>query len=607
MKQKTKTFTFLFFLTGLIIFIIIFKHLKKNETGIERLKWETKALHQKFSYTAENKENIKIQISGHKIILTKNKKAFSFNGIMLKKGEKFTKTIKKRGKYFLYFFVFQSKHKTKKGKLLFTHIRKGKQIKSLLIEENNELLPIKYNIELSYNDKIEIINKGDFFVLISNLIFLPKKTKPQYVFLIGVDTLRRDSIGTYNQKHGATPNIDEFSKDSVVFENAFASSPWTLPSFASVFTGTNPDTHLCNYPSDRLPEKLPTLFEILKEKFITIGFTGDYFLYTKKGFSRGFDLYEETQNDGIKRDAAKELFDQAIKAIRILGKENNFLLFLHTYQIHNPYFPEISLAEKYYKERYNNRYNLFYFNPIQFIKGGKEIGKSVADNKREEIRAVYNAGVYTFDYRFGKFINFLKKERIYNKSLIILFSDHGEEFEDHGCWEHGHSLYNELIRIPLIIKLPKNKKKGLKVKYNVSLIDIYPFLISYFKKNIPKTVEGKDLFLPQKNRIIESFLYPFAIRKKIPGKIALIKDKYKIIYSQQLNAEQKAFFVYPPKYKKFEFYNILLDPKEKENILKYSNKTVQEFIKILRTKKFKKKKRKEDKDIKKRLKTIGYL
>jgi len=606
MKQKIKILFFLFFSIGLII-LLIFKPLKKRDMNITRLKWEIKASHQKFSYKTKENEEINIEISGEKIFLTKNKKAFSFNGIMLTKGEKLTKIVKKKGTYLLYFFIFQSKQRTKKGKLVFNHIRKGKQIKTLSIKEINKLIPVKYKIKLKYNDKIEIVNNGDSFLLISDLIFYSERTKAQYIFLIGVDTLRRDSIGIYNKKNGATPYIDEFSRDSVVFENAFAPSPWTLPSFASVFTGTKPDTHLCNYPRDKIPEKIPTLFEILKEEFITIGFTGDYFLYTKKGFSRGFDLYEETHDDGIKRNASKELFDQTKRFIKTLGQDKRVFFFLHTYQIHNPYFPEINLAKEYYKKKHGNKYKLLYFNPIKFIKGGKEIGKSVGNNKREEIKAVYNAGVYTFDYRFGEFISFLKKEEIYKKSLIILFSDHGEEFEDHGCWKHGHSLYNELIKIPLIIKLPKNKKAGERVKYNVSLIDIYPFLISYFKKDIPKTVEGENLFLPQKNRIIESYLYPFAVRKKIPGKIALIKDKYKIIYSQQLNAKQKAFFVHPPRYKKLEFYNILSDPNEQKNILKHSNKTVQEFLKILKTKKFKKRKKRNYEDIRKRLRTIGYL
>ena len=606
--MKKKNILIITIIILFIISLVFYSKLSKNDRNIiKRINLNlNQAKDSNESYSTPEKENITIKTNKNIITIIKDKKAYTFSGIKLDKGKEIVKRVKKGGVFIVNFFFFQKKTKQGEAILILCQKREEKTIKKVNLNEYNSIIPFSFTLNLKKNDLILIRNNGSESALISNLILSKKKNEPSYVFLIGVDTLRRDSVGIYGGKHKATPNIDKFSKDSIIFENAFAPSPWTLPSFSSVYTGVYPDIHLCNYSGDSLPADIPTLFEKLNDKFLTIGFTGDYFLHRKHGFERGFDLYQETNNDGVKRDAAKDLFLRTKNSIKNLDKEQNILFFLHTYQIHNPYFPEIELAKRYYKDIIKKDYNLNYMNIIKFINGGKELCKKVNNEEKDKIIALYNAGVYTFDYRFGEFIKFLKKIGIYKKSTIILFADHGEEFEDHGCWEHGQSLYNELIKIPLIVKLPDNKDAGKKIKENVSLIDIYPTLIKLFKIKKPEQLQGKNLLNPIPNRIIESYLYPDSIRNNV-GRIALIKGNKKLIYSKELSEKQKKYFIYPPKYKKLELYNIYTDPQEKHNILIYRDSLVQKFLKILRTKKFKRRKKGDYKDIKKRLKTIGYL
>jgi arylsulfatase A-like enzyme len=120
------------------------------------------------------------------------------------------------------------------------------------------------------------------------------------------------------------------------------------------------------------------------------------------------------------------------------------LFFLHTYQVHSRFTPEKKLADQYFRgEPSNSRYSDF--DILQLTQEGKDQYKdSISAEERAEIIKVYDAGIYTFDYRFKEFTDYLKKEGLYDQSLIILFSDHGKAFYDHSGWEHGHSLYNDL-------------------------------------------------------------------------------------------------------------------------------------------------------------------
>lgn len=602
--KKIIAFIAFFIIISLAIYLNFFK---KDRYKVERINLDViQAKDSKGSYSTPGKKNITTEIKRNKIAIIKDNKAFTFSGVRLDKGKEIVKKVKKGGVFIVNFFFFLKKTNQREAKLIITQSRGKEKIKKIILNKCNSIVPFSLILTLKKNDRIFIRNSGSEAAFISNLILSKKKKEPSYVFLIGVDTLRRDSVGIYGGKHKATPNIDSFSKDSIIFENAFATAPWTLPSFSSVYTGVYPDIHLCNYSGDSLPADIPTLFEKLNDRFLTIGFTGNYFLHREHGFERGFDLYQETNNDGIKRDAAKDLFLKTENSIKNFDRRQNLLFFLHTYQIHNPYLPEIELAKSYYKDIIKKDYNLNYMHIIKFINGGKELCKKVNKKERDKIIALYNAGVYTFDYRFGEFIKFLKKQGIYKKSTIILFADHGEEFEDHGCWEHGHSLYNELIKIPLIVKLADNKDAGKKVKENVSLTDIYPTLIKLFKIKRPEQLQGKNLLEPTADRIIKSYLYPDSIRNNA-GRIALIKGDKKLIYSKELSEKQKKYFIYTPEYKKLELYNIFLDPQEKHNILIYSDPLVKQFLRILRTQKFKRRKKGDYKNIKKRLKSIGYL
>ena len=352
------------------------------------------------------------------------------------------------------------------------------------------------------------------------------------------------------------------------------------------------------------------MIERLSEDFATLAITGDMFLASVYGFARGFDFYVERMDDAVNAEASKILFNSVRKEIEREGFKKQFY-FLHTYQIHNIYAPEPELI----RLHYGRKIKRFRFNTMNFIRHGKALCRKVSREKLQEIRETYNAGVFTFDYRFGEFINYLKKKGIYDKSLIALFSDHGEEFAEHGCWEHGHSLYNELIKIPLIIKLPGGRYKGKRVYKNVSIVDILPTVLDYCGKKLEKDVDGISL-LPairgrrRSDRVLFAYLAPYSLRKHIPGKISLIKGKYKLIYNEEMKPEDRKFFLFPPVLKdKYEFYDLEKDELERFNIRRSTPEKIQlrNILERAWREAMRSRQGRLPEELKKKLRSIGYL
>jgi arylsulfatase A-like enzyme len=596
-----------------IVFILIAIKLtqkKEGETIIRKyfnqtfkdttLKYKTKK--GKIIISLKNKNRINIQIE---------QISSTIQGSLIKQKEKISIKPNLKGRYLLNFSAFQISTNKNLSKLCLNQKRGDTKIYSHCFKQYNKVFISNININLEPDDIISFSTKGKLISIVSEPVFIKSHNKnKRYIFLIGVDTLRRDHIGVYNKKKKNTPNIDKFSKDSVIFTNAFSTAPWTLPAFTSVITGLYAPFHGSNYGGVVLGKNIKSLFEEIKKESLVYGITGDYFLSYRFGFSKGTDLYTENLSDGMEHKSAKILFERTKKIIDNI-KNNNVLFFLHTYQVHNPYKPEKKLADNLYKRKLKK----YIFNPITFIKFGKELCKKVPDKKRKEIEKIYDAGVYTFDYRFGEFIRYLKKNNIYNSSMIVFFADHGEEFEDHGCWEHGHTLYNELIKIPLIIKFPKNKYNSIKISENVAITDILPTVMDYYKfgQNKNLKIQGQSVipFIKgekMKNRIIISYLAPKSIRRNIPAKIAIIDGKFKLIYNQKIKPEDLKYFIFPPVNNvKYEMFNLQKDPYEKNNIFYTQGKSAKKLKKILKKIEIKKGKNRYLKSLKKRLKSLGYL
>ncbi|NQS88230.1 sulfatase-like hydrolase/transferase [Patescibacteria group bacterium] len=422
------------------------------------------------------------------------------------------------------------------------------------------------NLDIGKKEKIILSFTGEGIVAFSVPIIYSKNESKEknYIFMIGADTLRADYVGKNINGNSLTPNIDLFKKNSADFTNAYSQSSWTLPAFMSLFTSLYEFNHGVTRGAS-LDQEKPFLVRELSKKFLTFSYNGGAFVGKKYGFSRGFDLYTSLASL-IRSGSGKIMFDTAIKLIERTEFPDLFL-FLHTYQLHSPYAPDLEFLYK-----INSEPELLKFGGYH----AKKKYKRVDENKVRAFREVYQAEILEFDHYFGEFIRKLKAMGLYNSSMIIFMSDHGEEFYEHKAWTHGHSLYNELIKIPLIIKFPHNEYKGVEISEDVGIIDIFPTILEACEvKFNSKSVDGESL-LPLLNgkklnrKTLYSSLSTGWMIDAIPPKFSIISKDSKLIFNYPFISEKLPFFnedSRPPQIDRIEFFDIRKDKSEKDNII----------------------------------------
>lgn len=287
------------------------------------------------------------------------------------------------------------------------------------------------------------------------------------VVLITIDSLRWDAPGCY-APNGNTPRIDAFAAEAVLFENAFAPSPWTLPSLASLNTGVAPGVHGAVHAQARVPEKLDSLAEKMAAGgYLTGAFLANRFLEEDRGFTRGFHRYHKARMDAS--DSTERVTNHALAWIEA-NADKDLFLWLHYFDPHQPYTPPDEFAPNQpTAERFRQS-----FPSIFWVRAG-----NIRFNADEMValRALYEAEVRYVDDRVGRIFDLLRAHNLYEDALIVVTSDHGEEFWEHGGFEHGHTLYNELLKIPLLVRLPGGSMGGSRVPARVSLTALYPTIL----------------------------------------------------------------------------------------------------------------------------------
>lgn len=458
------------------------------------------------------------------------------------------------------------------------------------------------------------------------------------IILISIDTLRADHLGCYGYKRETSTNIDQLADDGVLFVNTFSHSPSTLPSHMSMLTSLYPINHkLCSMPlggplggSQSLDPSIMTLADILRTKvFSTAAFTGDAQVSAQFGFSKGFDFYQENKGS-ILHDTAEALYKKA-KDWLDKNKDKTFFLFLHTYQTHAPYTPPAP-----YNHIFSEDDAIWEEADLIKILSERQ-GKysHLSEEERQNLISLYDGEIRYTDEKFIKpFIAELKDLDLYDRSMIIFTSDHGEEFYEHGGWEHSHSLYNELLHVPLIIKFPDSKYRGNRIESIARTIDIMPTILEEVEINPHSySLDGEsltDLIEGKKDTGTTSVGFNFyaslggelgqAVKYELL-KSCIIKENYKLIlnesYPERKTSDTFWTFTAPPfLQEKIELYDIEKDPQEKFNLAEQDRNKVQELLELIRIDYQKAKevqqdiklsKPKMDKKLEERLRSLGYI
>ena len=304
--------------------------------------------------------------------------------------------------------------------------------------------------------------------------------RPNIIFYL-IDTLRADHLSCYGYSK-STPHIDALAKNGTLFERALAQSSWTKPATASILTGLHPRAHTANRRQDALPAAVRTLPEDLRELgYQTAALVVNANVSAPFGFDRGFDTFELLlHDDGIVGASGDQLVDRAIDWIETQIKDEPVFLYLHTADPHEPYATTGFHSEG--------------FGSVAFMESLEDGRASLSPDELTRLVELYDEGVAFADAQLGRFIDALQAKGLYDDALIVLLSDHGEEFDDHGRWRHGKTLYGEQLDIPLIIKWPRGVGAGRRIGNLVQHIDLVPTVLDYVGRPRSSGLLGRSLW-----------------------------------------------------------------------------------------------------------------
>ena len=313
------------------------------------------------------------------------------------------------------------------------------------------------------------------------------------LLLISLDTLRADHLGAYGYPRPTSPFLDRLASQGVLFEQAYATSPWTLPSHASLFTGLYPSQHGVMTEELALPDDLPTLAESLRNRgFATAGFVSGIFVGPRFGLGRGFERYVAIPTRAKSGGSATSL--SATARVSAGGLEwlaaqegRPFFMFLHFFDIHSDYRPEPRYAEQFGKP-YQGPVDGSTRQLIAFLR--RQIAFDADD--RAHLVDLYDAEIRQLDQGLEDLFARLSELGALEQTLVVVTADHGEELFDHGGVFHGRTQYQEMLRVPLIIVGP-GIPRGLRSDRPVSLVDLAPTLLTLFGAAVPPAVAGRDL------------------------------------------------------------------------------------------------------------------
>ena len=496
--------------------------------------------------------------------------------------------------------------------------------KSVSLGPDRALAISKESIDLSLFAGREVlfrlITKGDeqslaFWI---NPVIYRTREDAHYVILISMDTLRADHLGCYGYGRDTSPNMDALARDGVRFRRVMAASSWTLPSHISLMTARNTVNHGVVAPEFRLDPEVPTLPEVLKGRgFYNAALTGGGLVSGFYGFNKGFDSFRVV-GQVSDTDAAGRLGEAAAGLIGA-NRNRNLFLFLHTYQIHAPFGPKEPFNRYFLRE--GAVLSKFDAETLQFNFEKRYV--PIPEDLRQNLVDLYDAEIrYTDESLIGALVKRLKSLGIYDRTMIILTSDHGEEFFEHGSWLHSHSVYDEVVRVPMIIKFFGSRNAGKTVDDLVLGVDVMPTICRELGiRTLPGPIDGESLLEKADGsasgkspaRIGVSALASYAMNKHTPAKMALVSFPYKFIWNAPFSSDDLAFYgAFPPPLLETEIYDISRDPGEKANLAASRPDLVRKFMEMMAPFRVPKKKTGARKsgigeDFEKQLKTLGYL
>lgn len=361
-----------------------------------------------------------------------------------------------------------------------------------------------------------------------------------HVILVSLDTLRADHLGCYGYRRPTSPHLDALAARGFRFAQAVSQSPWTRPSHKSLFTG--------QYPLSRGGAEAERFATVLwRAGYRTGALTGGGQVASRFGFATGFESYRES-NWTRRPEEIAAWFDEAP------GRKS--FLFLHTFEIHDPY-DHAGFAEHM---------------PAGRLRPGFDTKKwwalrqqGLSEDERAYVEALYDGGIRFTDAVLGRVFAELEERGILERAIVVVTSDHGEQFFEHGSWRHGSNVYDHQLLVPLILHLPPDLERavgggGQVIEQQVELMDVYPTLLDLLGLEPPQGLQGQSLrpLLAGEGRPPDALAFAEHTNISRESK-ALRSRRLKLIYSYPRHKG-------PGDHAKLKLFDLARDPREQHNL-----------------------------------------
>jgi arylsulfatase A-like enzyme len=362
-----------------------------------------------------------------------------------------------------------------------------------------------------------------------------------------IDTVRQDVFRGFNPKTRVeAPAMDRLARESSIFTNAYANSNWTKPSVATIWSGLYPSTHNTKTKPARLPREVPVYSEHLrKHGFATAAFIANGYTSGKFGFKRGWDHYRNYIRED-KPYKAVHVYADALAWLK-RNRDKRFFLYIQSIDPHVPYEAPRPFLSRYHEGEYKGRLGptVTGYETQDFNEGKVPF----SEEDRQYTRAHYDGEVTYHDHHFGLFLEQVRRMGLLDETLLVVSNDHGEELLDHGKYGHGHTLYEELIRAPLVIRYPPLFPAGGVYDEVVELVDLLPTELQVLGLPWLNGIEGLSLLGLVQGRPAMVPGYAISEYRQLGRAVRL--GTYKLIRWRS---------------GKTELYDLARDPGEQENV-----------------------------------------
>lgn len=367
---------------------------------------------------------------------------------------------------------------------------------------------------------------------------------PPNLVLVVIDTLRPDHLSLYGYGRETSPHLDRLADTSVVMEASFSNSPWTKPSIGSLFTSLHPSQHgAVEFATENhLAGSLTTLAEILAERgYSNAGFSENPHISRSTNFDQGFDSFQ--MKSGYS-DQPPVLIKRAQAWMRERDPKRPFFLYLHFLDPHGPYQPEHS--QGFLKEQSTQDEEVRNGLVSDLVDEGG-LSRPLTAEDGEYLKALYDAEIHSTDRELRQVVKMLESSGEFENTVLVITSDHGEEFLDHGGLRHGYWLYEENLHVPLILRAPG--LEGGRVDAPVEHLDIAPTILDLLSIPIPSQFQGRSFVpllrgedLPRLPHVAQTQLRGIDIDSIRSGQWKLIIDRMldtRELYDMQADPEER--------------------------------------------------------------------